>query len=42
MCSKPGVYSGIIEEKKQEDDDDYLENKHRTVRSSINTESDSD
>ncbi|XP_073155256.1 thioredoxin domain-containing protein PLP3B-like [Henckelia pumila] len=35
---------GIIEEKKQgeDDDDDYLENKQRTVRSSINTDSDSD
>ncbi|KAI3461938.1 hypothetical protein Pfo_018601 [Paulownia fortunei] len=34
---------GLIEEKKQHDhDDDYLEDKHRTVRSSVNPDSDSD
>jgi hypothetical protein len=38
------LYSaGIIKEKKEEDDDDdYPENKHRTVRSSVNADSDSD
>lgn len=33
---------GIIKENKEEEDDDYQETKHRTVRSSVNVDSDSE
>ncbi|CAA0839251.1 Thioredoxin domain-containing protein PLP3B [Striga hermonthica] len=37
------VKKGIIEEnKREEEDDDYLEGQRRTVRSSVNHDSDSD
>lgn len=37
------IFTGIISEKKEEDEDDeYLEGGRRTVRSSLNHDSDSD